>query len=113
MPAPVPPPPPGARPRRDLWRREFRACAALGLPLVVTNAIEMAMNLTDAAFVGRISPAALAAVALALALYHVALTFGIGLTAAVSPLISAELGRSVGGGGEAGEEGVVISSRCV
>ncbi|WP_237478900.1 MATE family efflux transporter [Lichenibacterium dinghuense] len=76
------------------WRREIGACAALGLPLVVTNAIEMAINLTDAAFVGRIAPEALAAVTLAMALYNVALTFGIGLTAAVSPLISAELGRT-------------------
>ena len=76
------------------WRREVRACAALSLPLVVTNAIEMAMNLTNAAFVGRIAPEALAAVTLALALYNVALTFGIGLTAAVSPLISAEVGRT-------------------
>ncbi|MGI4730595.1 MAG: MATE family efflux transporter, partial [Janthinobacterium lividum] len=76
------------------WRRELRACVALSLPLVVTNAIEMAMNLTNAAFVGRIAPEALAAVSLALALYNVALTFGIGLTAAVSPLISAEVGRT-------------------
>ena len=80
------------------WRRELRACAALSLPLVVTNAIEMAMNLTNAAFVGRIAPEALAAVTLALALYSVALTFGIGLTAAVSPLISAEVGRTGGRG---------------
>ena len=76
------------------WRGELRACAALSVPLVVTNAIEMAMNLTNAAFVGRIAPEALAAVTLALALYSVALTFGIGLTAAISPLISAEVGRT-------------------
>ncbi len=76
------------------WRRELRACAALSVPLVATNAIEMAMNLTNAAFVGRIAPEALAAVTLALALYTMALTFGVGLTAAVSPLISAEVGRT-------------------
>ena len=80
------------------WRREVRACLALSVPLVVTNAIEMAMNLTNAALVGHIAPEALAAVTLALALYNVALTFGIGLTAAVSPLIS----RAIGGGGEPG-----------
>lgn len=77
------------------WRQEVRACLALGVPLVVTNAIEMAMNLTNTALVGHIAPAALAAVTLALALYGVALTFGIGLTAAVSPLISS----AMGGGG--------------
>ena len=82
------------------WRREARACLALSLPLVVTNAIEMVMNLTNAALVGHVAPDALAAVTLALALYNVVLTFGIGLTAAVSPLISSEIGRS-GGAGEA------------
>ncbi len=74
------------------WRTEMRACLALSLPLVVTNAIEMAMNLTNTALVGHIAPEALAAVTLALAFYNVALTFGIGLTAAVSPLISRSLG---------------------
>ena len=69
-------------------------------PLVVTNAIEMAMNLTNTALIGHIAPDALAAVTLALALYNVVLTFGIGLTAAVSPLISREVGRN-GGQGEA------------
>lgn len=80
--------------RASSWGREVRACAALSLPLVATNAIEMAMNLTNAAFVGRIAPEALAAVSLALALYNLALTFGIGLTAAISPLISTEVGRT-------------------
>jgi MATE family multidrug resistance protein len=87
--------------RAPSWRREFRACASLSLPLVATNAIEMAMNLTNAAFVGRIAPEALAAVSLALALYNLALTFGIGLTAAISPLISTELGRT-------GERGLAV-----
>ncbi len=73
---------------------------ALSVPLVVTNAIEMAMNLTNTALIGHIAPEALAAVTLALALYNVVLTFGIGLTAAVSPLISREVGRN-GGQGEA------------
>ena len=83
-----------------LWRDEFRACVALSVPLVVTNAVEMAMNLTNTALIGHIAPEALAAVTLALALYNVVLTFGIGLTAAVSPLISREVGRD-GGKGEA------------
>ncbi len=83
-----------------LWRDEFFACVALSVPLVVTNAIEMAMNLTNTALIGHIAPDALAAVTLALALYNVVLTFGIGLTAAVSPLISREVGRN-GGQGEA------------
>ena len=83
-----------SRPSRTApWRDEFLACLSLSWPLVLTNAIEMAMNLTNTAAVARISPEALAATPLALALYHVALLFGIGLTAAVSPLLARELGR--------------------
>ena len=82
------------------WWDEFRACVALSVPLVMTNAIEMAMNLTNTALIGHIAPEVLAAVTLALALYNVVLTFGIGLTAAVTPLISREVGRN-GGRGEA------------
>ena len=74
------------------WRAELRACVALGLPLVLTNAIEMALNLTNAAMIGRIAPQALAASTLALALYNTCLMFGIGLAAAVSPLIARERG---------------------
>jgi len=80
------------------WRNEFRACLALSAPLVLTNAIEMAMNLTNTAMIGRIAPEALAAATLALALYNVVLLFGIGLTAAVSPLIAREVGRGDGTG---------------
>ena len=76
------------------WRDEFRACVALSVPLVVTNAIEMGMNLTNTALIGHFDPAALAAATLALALYTVVLTFGIGLTAAVPALIAQNLGRS-------------------
>ena len=47
-----------------------------------------------ALYAGRFTlPEALAAVPLALALYHVALLFGIGVLASVSPLIAHELGR--------------------
>ena len=84
-PAPAPP-----------WLDEFRACLALSAPLVLTNAIEMAMNLTNTAMIGRIAPEALAAATLALALYNVVLLFGIGLTAAVSSLIAREVGRGDG-----------------
>lgn len=80
------------------WRTEFRACLALGWPLVLTNAIEMAMSLTNTAMIARAGPEALAAVPLALALYHVALLFGIGVLASVSPLIAHELGRGGPGG---------------
>ena len=75
------------------WRVEIRGCLALGAPLVATNAIETAMGLTNAAMIGRIAPSALAASALAMALYMLCLVFGIGLSAALSSLIARERGR--------------------
>lgn len=75
------------------WRTELSACLALSWPLMLTNATEMAMNITSSALIGRISPEALAASTLAMALYTVTLLFGIGVTASVSALISRELGR--------------------
>ncbi|MDX7950139.1 MATE family efflux transporter [Lichenihabitans sp. Uapishka_5] len=76
------------------WRDEFRACLGLGVPLILTNAIEMALNLTNAAMIGRIAPEALAASTIALAFYNLCLMFGIGLAAAVSPLIARERGEA-------------------
>ena len=76
------------------WRAELRAYLALSLPLVLTNAIEMGLNLTSAAMIGRIAPEALAASTLALALYNTCLMFGIGLAAALSPLIARERGAA-------------------
>src|SRR4051812_28065593 len=70
------------------WLGELRACLALGGPLVLTNAIEMSMNLISTVVIGHIGPEALAASTLALALYNAALLFGLGLTTAVSPLIA-------------------------
>ena len=86
------------------WRGELRACIELGVPLVLTNAVEMAMHLTDAVMVGHIGPDALAASTLALALYSAVLLLGLGLTTAVSPLIARGIGdqaavrRAVQGG---------------
>ena len=75
------------------WRAEIRACLALSWPLILTNAIEMAMNLTNVALIARIGPDALAASTLALALFHAALLFGIGVIAAVPSLLSHEIGH--------------------
>ena len=66
---------------------------ALSWPLILTNAIEMAMNLTSVAMIGRISPEALAASTLALSLNNLFLLFGIGVIAAVAPLVARQLGR--------------------
>ena len=80
---------PSARP----WLAELRACLALSWPLMLTNATEMGMNITNAAAIGRISSEALAASMLALALFQMTLLFAIGVTASISALIARELGQ--------------------
>lgn len=72
---------------------ELSACVALSWPLILTNAIEMAMNLTSVAMIGRVSPDALAASTLALSLHNLFLLFGVGVVAAVPSLLSRQLGR--------------------
>lgn len=79
-------------------RSEISACLALSWPLILTNAIEMSMNLTSVAMVGRIGPEALAAATLALALYSIFLLFGIGVSAAVAALTAREVGRNAAEG---------------
>ena len=82
---------------RRTWRAEVLACLALGWPLILTNAIEMAMNLISTVMIGRVSSEALAAATLAMSLYNLCLLFGIGVTAAVSALVAREAGRSTEG----------------
>ncbi len=82
------------RPLTDAaWLPELIACVALSWPLVLTNAIEMAMNLTGVAMIGRIGPEALAAATLGLAFYNLFLLFGIGVTGVVASLVAREIGH--------------------
>ena len=83
---------------RPLWVTELQACLELSWPLALTNAIEMVMNLTSVAMIGRVGPEALAASTLGLALYTLFLLFGIGITAAAAPLIAREAGRGTSTG---------------
>ncbi len=76
------------------WTAEARACLALSWPLVVTNTVEMGINITSTAMIGRIGPDALASATLGVAVYNLFLLFGIGVTAAVSPLVAGEIGRA-------------------
>ena len=80
-------------PSAQPWLAELRACLNLSWPLMLTNATEMGMTITSAAMIGRISPEALAASTLALALFQVTLLFAIGVTASISALIARELGQ--------------------
>ncbi|MDR6871492.1 MATE family multidrug resistance protein [Bosea sp. BE125] len=76
------------------WLTEARAMLALSWPLVLTNVAQTAMTATDVMMMGHLGPDALAAGALGSNLYMAVLIFGIGVMAAVSPMISIELGRN-------------------
>jgi len=75
------------------WRDESRALVSLALPLVLANLAQSAVQATDLILLGRLSASSLAAGSLAFNLYVPFLVFGIGLMAAVSPLVAAERGR--------------------
>ena len=66
---------------------------ALGWPLVLANLAQAALTTTDVMMMGRLGPDALAAGALAQALYHAFMIFGMGLVSATLPLVSSALGR--------------------
>ncbi len=76
------------------WFTEARAMLALSWPLVLTNVAQTAMTATDVMMMGHLGPDALAAGALGTNLYMAVLIFGIGVMAAVPPMISIELGRN-------------------
>lgn len=75
------------------WRTEARALTVLALPMIFGNLAQTIIQATDLILLGRIDAAALAVGTLAFNLYVPLLVFGIGLMAAVSPLVAAERGR--------------------
>lgn len=79
---------------RSAWLAEASATLRLGWPLVLTNLAQTAMTATDVLMMGQLGPEALAAGALGSNLYMAVLIFGIGVMAAVAPMLSIELGRN-------------------
>ena len=75
------------------WLRELRALVALSWPLALGNLAQIAMGTTDVMMMGWLGRDTLAAGALGVNLYFVALIFGIGLLNAATPMIARELGR--------------------
>lgn len=69
-------------------RREAAEILRLGLPLVLSKLAVMAMNLVDALLAGRIGAEALAAVALATALWSLGLMWLMGLLMALPPTVA-------------------------
>jgi len=76
------------------WLAEVKAMLALSWPMVMTNVAQTAMTATDVIMMGHLGPDSLAAGALASNLYMAVLIFGIGVMAAVAPMVSIELGRN-------------------
>ena len=70
------------------WRLEFKETLALGIPMAFAQISQILMNTTDVALVGRLRGEALAAMAVGQATYGMLLSLGIGLIAAVGPLVS-------------------------
>ncbi len=81
------------RPTRP-WLTEGLALLQLSWPLVLTNLAQTAMTATDVLMMGQLGPEALGAGALGSNLYMAVLIFGIGVMAAVAPMLSIELGRN-------------------
>lgn len=67
---------------------------ALSWPMILTNLAQMAMTTTDVLMMGHLGPDSLAAGALGANLYMAMLIFGIGVMAAVPPMLSIELGAN-------------------
>ena len=73
-------------------RRELGATFALSWPLVLANLAINVMPAINAAMLGRLSPHALAAGALAFNLMQPLLVLGLGVVAALSPIAAAKIG---------------------
>jgi multidrug resistance protein, MATE family len=79
----------------SLWTTEARVTLALALPLIMANLAQSVIHATDLIFLGRLGADELAAASLAINLFMPFILFGLGLIAAVSPMVAAERGRKL------------------
>jgi len=77
----------------DGWREEIRETFKLAWPLALANLLQMLVHAVDVIFVARLGARALAASALAIALFGLVMWALSGLTGIVAALIAEELGR--------------------
>lgn len=78
----------------DIWMTEARALLLLAVPLIIGNLAWSLIATTDLLLLGRLGSDAVGAGALALNLYNAFMVFGMGIGAAVSPMIASERGRA-------------------
>ncbi len=83
---------PVAHPPVPGWNTEIAATLRLAAPLVLANVLQMLTYAIDVIFIARIGPDALAASALAIAIFGLLVWALQGLTGAAAPLMAAELG---------------------
>ena len=76
------------------WGREFRATLSLAGPLAAANLLQMATYTVDVIFITRLGEQSLAASQLVLGVFGLIVWSLNSLTAAVAPVIAAELGAS-------------------
>lgn len=74
---------------------ELNETVKLAWPMVLTQLAQVAMMTADIAFIGHIGPEALAAAALAVALYLVRFTIGAGLVAPIARLAAQGMGPGI------------------
>lgn len=80
-------------PLRTLPRQEdFRRLLGLAVPVVLAQVGMMAMNVVDIMIVGRVSPTALASVAIGTVCVFAIGTFGMGVLTALDPIVSQAVG---------------------
>ncbi|MBR0656304.1 MATE family efflux transporter [Plastoroseomonas arctica] len=90
---------PGHTPQRAAILTETRALLALAFPIALTNLSQMAMALTDALILGRLSTEALAAVTLGTNLSWALLAPAFGMALAAAPMLAQSRGAGTRGGG--------------
>lgn len=80
--------PPRSLPTRD----DFRRLVRLAIPIVLAQVGFMAMNVVDTMIVGRVSPAAMAGVAIGSVYLFSIGSFGMGILTALDPIVSQAVG---------------------
>ncbi|MEP2734988.1 MAG: MATE family efflux transporter [Erythrobacter sp.] len=76
------------------WRGEFKATFLLAAPLALANLLQMATYAIDVIFIARLGEEPLAASQLVMAVFGLIVWALCSLTAAVAPMVSAELGAN-------------------
>ena len=82
--------------RNSVWQEEARELMKLAGPLILTQLAQIAILTTDVLMLGRFSKEALAGAALGNTVFYFFWLFGLGPTAAISPMIAHILGGRPG-----------------